>query len=315
MAKKGKRQEMSGLFDFFKKKKESEERSLFDPSSPSQLPALPGGNLPAVPREAQRSIFSILAPKSQLPAKIEPKKKTLSPFSIFKSKAVPPQEKPALPVPSRPFAAMFPKAKEEKEESIRELFKGVIKKSPAPTSNRYIFIAPSRPPELLPVRPHGLPAPSTSPVMEWSLPTAEQLAGHFQKTMKLPGIWDMIRDARAHPAFRADQIAYYEQGIPMMIPIDPIVFQETYTDFANFYGIPWNVITMFLDVPAQYQKDAEEALWKSVLSPLNAMLPDAFEMLKPDDLPGFFNASFKEPKGEYWLNYVEPLSGGGPGGT
>jgi hypothetical protein len=171
-----------------------------------------------------------------------------------------------------------------------------------------------------PVRDYGITAPSTAPVMEWRLPTAEQLAEHFRRTNNLEGMWETIRNARAHPEFKIDQVAYYRRGIPMIIKLDPIVFQETYTDFANFYGIPWGVIAMYLDVPREQAKAGEDALWESVLSPLNAMLPDAFEILKPADLPGYFNASFTEPKGTYWLSYVEPMlpgppASGGSGGS
>jgi hypothetical protein len=86
---------------------------------------------------------------------------------------------------------------------------------------------------------------------------------------------------------------------------------------TDFYGIPWNVMLVYLDVPAARIKQAEEALWNNVLSPLNAMLPEAFEILKPVDLPGFFNVSWTDPNGEYWLNYIEALIQGFnlPGGS
>jgi hypothetical protein len=106
----------------------------------------------------------------------------------------------------------------------------------------------------------------------------------------------------------------------MMIPIDPVVYQEVYTDYANFYGIPWNVMSMYLTVPEGQRKAAEEALQNNVISPLNAMVPEAFDILRPPDIPGFFNVTFTEPGGEYWLFYIEPkleglLPPGGSGGS
>lgn len=324
---KAKRQEMSGIFDFFKKKKESEQKSLFDvfaPGSGAMIPA-PSSGLPAAPKEEKKSIFAFLDPKSkppaqlpaQLPAQVEPKKKGLSIFDVLKPKAVIPVQEPPPPAPSQPMAAwaeMFP-VQAEPEPPPSAMFEKIMRTEEPPP--KYVFIAPSSPPELKPKRPYSLPAPSTAPVVEWTIPDARQLAEHFRQTMDLPAMWNMIREVRAHPEFRNDMLAHYWKGIPMIVPVDPIVFREKYTDFANFYGIPWGVIQMYLDVPEAYYRMGEEAVWKNVLSPLNATLPDAFEILKPDDLPGFFSASFKEPTGEYWLNYIEPMleSPEDPGGT
>ena len=311
MARKENRQEMSGLFDFWKKKKKGpEEKSLFE----GLIPALPTPHLPSAPKE-KRSLFSILTPKSQLPARQESKQKSPSPFSILAPKR---EVTERIQAPTPKPMIKFPKAQEEKGE-IKDLFKEVLRPKPRPgtTPNRYIFLRPSAPPEKIAIRPYGLPAPA-SPVMEWTMPTPSQLAEHFKTKMNLNGIWDMIRNARAMPGFREDQIANFEQGLPMILPIDPVVYQEFYTDFANFYGIPWNVIGTYLDVPPARQKEAEESLWNNVLSPLNAMVPEAFEILKPSDLPGFFNVSFTDPNGEYWLYYIEPMfeaQAGGSGGS
>jgi hypothetical protein len=174
-------------------------------------------------------------------------------------------------------------------------------------TNKYFYLRPSATPVMTPQRHYGLPTVSTAPVVEWAFPEPKQLADHFRKNMHLEEIWNYIRRSRLDQRFKQDQIIYYRQGIPMVIPIDPIVYQEIYTDFANFYGIPWEVMSMYLSAPPEEQKAAEDALWKNVISPFNAMLPEAFEQLKPRDLPGYFNASFREPSGQYWLNYIEPL--------
>lgn len=324
MGRKKKPQEMSGIFDRFFKKKDPEQKSLFEMihGHPTHLPVTPSGNLPTIPKEEKKSPFSFLAPK---PKSSEPKPKALTPFSIFERQSqlpvkaepkkptpfsvlTPKTERPsAPPPPSRP-AVVFPMAPVEEEREVREIFKPVLKTPVEPPKSpyRYVFLRPSAPPETIQVRPYGLPAPATAPVMEWTMPTPSQLAELFKK-MNLPQIWEMIRSVRERPDFLAEQRLYYSRGLPMMIPIDPVVFQETYTDFANFYGIPWSVMAMYLEVQPEQQKEAEEALWNNVLSPLNAMVPEAFEILKPPDLPGFFNVSFTEPGGQYWLYYIEPL--------
>jgi len=300
------RKEMSGIFDYFKRKK-SEQKSLFDAfSSGAMIPAGPS-QLPSAPKE-KRDLFAFLDPNAA-PARKEKKsliQRLLPPLPSFPS-----ETKKALPIsevtPTRKAAPewgeMFSRPTKE-EPPVSGMFEKMVK-AEEPPPPKYVLINPSVPPETL-VRPHGLPAPRTAPVMEWKLPSAGQLADHFQQTMSLPAMFNEIREIRATPEFKKDQLVYSWQGLPMMIPIDPVVYQEAYTDWANFYGIPWGVIQMYVDVPPEHQKEGDDALWNNVLSPLNALLPEAFEKMKPPDLPGFFNVSFTEPRGEYWLYYIEP---------
>lgn len=297
---------MSGLFDYFsKKKKEEKQKSLFE----MIVPPLPVSKPPAEIRK-EKAVSDYFKPKSNLPAKTEPKKSFLPSvdFLIPKEKKA---EKPLSIVPE----VNLPKAEKPRksvEEGIKEVFQSPPRPlapapAPAPASKRpskYVFLRPSAPPERI---PYGLPAPAAQrPVMEWTMPTPSQLAQHF-RGLNLQSFWDRIRQIRAMPEFQADQIEYYKSGVPMMIPIYPVVYQERFTDFANFYGIPWDVMASYLNVPPEQEKAAEEALWNNVLSPLNAMVPEAFEILKPPDLPGFFNVSFRDPTGEYYLNYIEPM--------
>jgi len=310
------RQEMSGLFDFFKKKG-PDQRSLFPlPPAASQLPA------PL--EERKRTPFSILKPEPGTPA--SPKSPGF--FAILAPKRHENLPAPAGTKPPSAPAVVFPKAEEEKGE-VRDIFKGVLRPvAPPPPTTRYVFISPSGPPETTSARTYGLPAPAER-ATEWTLPTPSQLAEHFKKSMDLPAVWDMLREVRRRPEFKKDQLIYSWQGSPMVIPVDPVVYQEFYTDFANFYGVPWSVIGQYLSAPSGRQKEADEALWNNVLSPLNSMVPEAFEILKPPDLPGFFNVTFIEPTSppkegdvrEYWLFYVEPmlenpaLPAGGSGGS
>jgi len=277
---------MSGLFDFMKKPKKPEQKSLY----PAPIPA---SNLPA-PVEKKLNPLSIFKPQSTLPVK---KKETPGFFSALIPSAPEKQEViPAPPPASRAPAVAFPMAEEEKGE-VRDIFAPMRPpQAPQPTpATRYVFIKPSAPPATLP-RVYGLPAPAPQPVREWGLPNPYQLAEHFKKLLDLPQIWDRIRDIRAMPAFKYEQIENYRIGIPMVIPITPVVYREFYIDFAEFYGVPWSVVSAYMNVPAEQVKMADEALWNNVFSPLNSMVPEAFEILKPLDIPGFFNVSFTNPK-------------------
>lgn len=57
----------------------------------------------------------------------------------------------------------------------------------------------------------------------------------------------------------------------------------------------------------QDEAEAEDLVWNNVISPLNIVVPDAFHLLKPRDIPGFFTISFDERTGQWWLYYVEPM--------
>jgi hypothetical protein len=315
MARRARQNEMSGIFDFLKGKKKSEQKSLFDFSKP-QLPALPpkpGEMIPA-PKPERGSVIDVFRAKPHLPAVPEPSRREITPADVLAPR-LPARRESAPPTPPPvQWQSLIPAAAPKEERPMSEVARTVFAPSERPPT-RYVFLRPSEPPQIAPQRPHQMivhPQGRT----EWKLPTVEELADHFRKTNNLDAMWNFIRETRAHPDFKVDQQMAYYRGEPMVVPIDPVSYRERYTDFANFYGIPWAVMETYLNAPEQYEKEAEEALWRDVLSPLNIMVPEAFELLKPDDIPGFFNVSFVEPSVEYSLVYVEPLfESGGQGAT
>lgn len=301
MARRTRENEMSGIFDFLKRKKE--QKSLFDLPAPS--PPKPGELIPAKKAE-KRSLIDIFRPKPHLPARPEPGKKEISLPEVFAPKLPALPEAPPPPPKQIEWGELIPPPSPPEAKPISEVVRTFrSRESPAP---KYVFIQPSAPPEIEPRRSFELiVAPQTR--VEWKLPSVEELAAHFRRTNNLEAMWDYIRNVRADPDFKREQLASSWRGVPITVPLDPIVYREKYTDFANFYGIPWAVMELYLNVPPALEKEAEEALWKNVISPLNIMVPEAFELLKPQDIPGFFNVSFIEPSGQYYLFYVEPLLG------
>lgn len=314
MARRSRQKEMSGIFDFLRGKKRSEQKSLFDVfAKPStQLPALPSqpGGITPTPQE-KSSVVDIFRPKPHLPAKVEPGKKEISLPEVFapklpsRAQGVPPEKAVewGTIIPSPPPQQIAPVS-----EVVREVFRPT---SPPPP--KYVFVRPSEPPQVEAKRGYEMiVAPQKR--LEWQLPTVEQLAEHFRRTNNLGAMWDYIRSVRGSLDFKKDQLIASWRGDPMVVPLDPVVFKEKFTDFANFYGIPWAVMETYLNAPPEHEKEAEDALFADVISPLNVMVPEAFEMLKPQDIPGFFNVSFMDPSGQYYLFYVEPLMGiGGQG--
>lgn len=290
MARRTRPKELSGLFDFWKKKaKEPEQSSVYDVFSTSKrgelipAPKRPGELIP--PKPPPSSVIEVFRPKSQLPARAEPEKREIS---VFAPKA---PGRPAEPAKPMEWAALIPAPPPQEMKPVVEAAQEVFQPTRPPT--RYHFLKPSTPPEVQAKRTYEMiVAPQAR--TEWTLPTVPELAEHFRRTNELDQIWNYIRQARAHPEFRKDQLIASWRGKAIEIPIDPVVYREKYTDFANFYGIPWAVVQSFLNVPPEQAEAADEALWMNLFSPLNAMVPETFETLKPADIPGYFNVSFIE---------------------
>ena len=300
MAKKAKR-ELSGIFDFWKKKKkEPEQKAVLEVFRPG-LPALPAPpSLPVPAKPPKRPVFEVFRPETRLPAKPTPAG-TMAPHEVFSRKELIPLPGTKPPAEKKPMELVVPSFMEEEfsvpTEAVEKVFAPPREEEPL----KYVFVQPSR--TLEPAAPGGeLIVPGVSPIMGFRIPTPPELADHFRKTLELPALFDEVRRIRSTQEFVNSQLASYDRGEPALIPLDPVVYREMYTDFSKFYGIPWSLMDSFLSRPT-----GAEELWTHVIAPLNSMVADAFEILKPEDIPGFFTVSFVEPSMEYWLFYVEPL--------
>lgn len=254
-------------------------------------------------------VFKKNKPIPGLPA---PKETQLSPYQ-------PSQPKKALIEYIFPKSVLPPKLMEQKKKSepkpltfLKEAFKpGELKKQASKgkeTPPRYVFLEPSAPPEVYPPRARALPSASQAQ-KEWSLPSVEELADHLNRTLDLDAIFRDLKTIRSSPDFKKDQVRLAKQGLPMMIPVERIVYQESYTDFFSFYGIPWSVFesyTSWAKTPKE-EIEADKNLWLQVIMPLNDLVTDAFEFLKPDKLPGFFVVETDDQLDFYYLYYVEPM--------
>lgn len=195
---------LSGIRDWFRR--DPSKRSIFEafaaPPSQHALPAPKAKQLPAVQRA--------------------------SPFAVFRPEPPPPAPPPP-PVPPAPpqetWRALFRPPEESKPVNPFE-FARERRERPS-----YAFI-PAPIPE--PIHLPALPAPTRA----WRPPTAEELAAHFQQTFTIDEMFERIRELRETPEFKKEQLVASWRGQPVLVPIDPVVYQEFYTDFANFYGIP-----------------------------------------------------------------------------
>lgn len=307
MARIARRKEMSGIFDLFKGKKKSEQKSLIDVFGKAQLPAVAPQELIQQQKPKPSSPIDVFRSKPQLPAQREPARRAALP-EVF----VPKPPSAVAPTKPREWTSVVPVQPEAPSKPVSEAVREAFRQE-QPEAPKYVFVRPSAPPEIQAKRKYEMIV-SPQQRLDWQLPTVEQLAEHFKRTNSLDDMWNFIRQVRSDPEFKKEQLASSWRGVPMIVPLDPVVYREKFTDFANFYGIPWAVMETYLNVPPEQEKAAEDALFAEVISPLNVLVPEAFEMLKPKDLPGFFNISFMEPGGQYYLFYIEPLLGiGGQG--
>ena len=157
------------------------------------------------------------------------------------------------------------------------------------------------PPIWLPVRP---PMPSL-----WALPSAQEIASQLRSVLDVRRIFETVAETRGAPNFRDLLVIYAMRGQPLAVPIEPVAYRELYSEFAQLFGIPWEFIQSFFEgVRTQEEStQAETRLWETVFAPMIILAEDAFRLLAPREIPGYFTIAFDDSTGAWWLYYVEPL--------
>lgn len=270
------RPELSGIFDFLKPK-----------AGPTGLPALQKEEtqLPARYEEPaqKKSMFAVFAPK---PEKAQ--------------KAMVPVEPKEPAAPSKPFWEMMFRPSQEAQKPQKpqaSMFEFMAPAEPEPVQEypRYQFV---QGPKKL---PYGSPS-------AWEVPFPNAMAERLANRLDLDAIFNHLEETRQTDEYQDNLADYSYRGLPLYTPIDIIDDKNLYTDFADFYGIPWSVVEEYANHP-----DGERLFREEVLGPLHMVLTEAFEGLKPLGLPGFFMIEKNETLGKHWLYYVEPWLGRLPG--
>lgn len=276
-----KRHQIGGILDWFRKRgslppSPKESRGLIprSPASPAVAPA----------KKEKRSLIDFFVPKLEVFVPKKEEERAIAPRErskpergmSFWERALGPPEEPEEPQPIEGFFAPAPI--QEQPEPFRE--------GPKPT--------------LLHV-----PAIETY----WQLPSVKELASWFQGTLDTPHLFADLEKVRKSREFLSAMARQTVSGQPVIVPVSTVVWQEFYTDFANFYGIPIAVIESYLQgAETQRERDAaDQKLWDEVIAPLNFRLTEAFDLLKPGDLPGFFTVTYREENMTYWLYYIEAM--------
>jgi hypothetical protein len=293
---------ISGIFDIFRRRgPEERPRSIFEAFRPPptvEPRGLPPG-LPAPPAER-----GLMPRPPALPVTAVPRARPPGFFSVFAP--APPAPAPAAPaLPARPreeeqralWEVLFAPPAEEALPSPVEAFRAAARQEFARGSA---------------VRPPAwtLRWPPRSAVGPWQIPASGELAARLNEMLDLGRLFGEVVLQRStpeiHSALRAGQMVTY--------PIDPVIFREPHVDVMQFFGVPPEVVDFYYggaETPEQ-ERAAFEAFWNQIVNPLLVTLTQAFEILKPPELPGHFLAMQDERTGAWWLNYVEtPFLGPG----
>jgi hypothetical protein len=278
---------MAGLLDWL---------DIFGPEAEKQkepslhaLPAPKGSLLPAL-RPEERGLI-------QRPEQRTLKEKFLSIFDVFgpsegKESSLPvlfeEKAQPLTESEKQPWDVMFQPSAEE-EAAAFEMFQ-----PSSPSEGRF--------PKYQFVR-QGIPAVPYEGT-EWGFPDVQQMAEHISGLINLDRVFMELGESRSTEGYQERLADAAFRGIPLYTPISIIDNKNFYTDFSEFYGIPWQLVE---------QVRSPEDFKREFLAPLGAILTEAFEMVKPEYLPGFFTVDYNSQDGKYWLYYVEPWLGRIPG--
>lgn len=300
---------MSGIFDFFKKKKLPEEErglsvplpeaSIFDVFRPSEarLPAPRPETPPAAPPP-------------------EPERRPPGLLRMFEAFVpAPPPPAPALPAPPGEAAPSAPALWEEiffgppaaaEEPPLQEIFQPPPMITPPP-----IYVPPPREPA--PAGPPAAAPPGYTfiriPGAPPGLPTPEQMAAHLRGQVDVDAAMRTVAVARQSPDWSQSIAERAAQGMPVLLQIQPVVTREVFTDLSTFLGVPFSVFESYLS-GARTEEEQEAAFQRwvnEVVLPLSDVVSEAFELMKPREFPGWFSVAFDPGTGTWWLYYVEAL--------
>lgn len=281
---------MGGLFDWLdvlgpEPEPESGQKK------PKGLPA-PGSRLPALRRGEERGLIPT-PPKETLAEKL------LSIFDIFgpeeKRETLPARiEEPQLPARAEEregvWDVLFEPSPEVEERPVYEIFRPPPEEIRA-LETRYQFVHPG-----VTRIPYG--------EKEWEFPTVDEMARHLSKKIDLEKVFRELGEMRSTEGYEDLLADAAFRGIPLYTPVSVIDDRNFFTDFADFYGIPWSVVERY---------STKEDLKRDILNTMGIILTEAFEYLKPDYLPGFFTVDYNSDDGRFWLYYIEPWIGRLPG--
>lgn len=263
---------MGGMFDFWKKKKEPESREIIR-ATPIEVVPPAGGIIPAGPKPgAFANPFEILAPPTPSPGGLVPAKPgTPSAFEM-----IAPREAPSLPVvriepPKRPVEPLMP--------------------------GFDILRAPERPP----ARERRAPTGHPRDVIDWRMPTAEELAAQFASMPHMSELFRSLRAVRHHPEFK-NKLRQASRTRKEFVDQPLVLIGPEPEDLAKNLDIPPEVVDVYRD---RRTGEFRPEIWDELFAPMFESVTQAMELIKPEDLPGWFAIHYDPNDDLWWFSYLE----------
>jgi hypothetical protein len=131
------------------------------------------------------------------------------------------------------------------------------------------------------------------------MPPVEELVQFIDEKFDLTDLWKHIRKERKTHAFK-DELAENGDGY-IELELVAQASDEFYDELAYYFGIPPEVIALYLD-----RKDPlESLLWQEVLGEFLDRVSAAFDETKPRDIPGTVAVANPEGSKDRYLMYIE----------
>lgn len=260
-----KKPSMGGVFDFLRRKKEPETREIIR-ATPIEIVPPTGGMVPARPAPGTfANPFEVLAPPTGRALTV-PSAPAASP--VFEMIA-PPAAPPKAPMPI------------ERAEP------------PAPPA------APLLPAfDILPPRPaarEGRRTGHARDVIDWRLPTPEELAGQLSISGAMAQAFLTVRALRHKQEFLKELRDVRRYG---GVVAQPLTIAGAYPEeVAASLGVPPEVVDVYRD---RRGGELRPDIWEEVIGPVAESLTQAVEMIKPEDLPGWFGIEYI-PAEDVWM--------------
>lgn len=132
------------------------------------------------------------------------------------------------------------------------------------------------------------------------LPSPEDLVPFFEQKFDLPALWKEIRKQRKSKDFRESMEDIGEATVDLeRVALDGDQF---YDELAYYFGIPPEVLSMYLGQELLLEAELRE----EVIGPFLERVTEAFDLVKPRDLPGSIVTGDSEDRDDGWyLQYYE----------
>lgn len=132
------------------------------------------------------------------------------------------------------------------------------------------------------------------------MPTAKELVP-WVEGMYGDNFWRMVQKERKSPGFKREMAEQFEFSEPAVMELDKIAEEgpKLYDQISSYFAIPPDVFNVYL------RDDDEDLLWDDFLSPFFEVITEAFDRVKPKNIPGTFEVQWDDAEEDLFLKYLE----------